>query len=66
MLISYRHIPTFGRGTIRRFHNNASAMKKLAGRDFEDLLQVCFFILINAAGSKLYLVFSSSFRAPTT
>jgi len=36
----YRHIPTFGRGTIRRFHANASAMKKLAARDFEDLLQV--------------------------
>ncbi|KAF8815986.1 hypothetical protein BYT27DRAFT_7185715 [Phlegmacium glaucopus] len=35
----YCHVPTFGRGTIRRFHNNASAMKKLAGRDFEDLLQ---------------------------
>jgi len=36
----YRNVPTFGRGTIRRFHKNASAMKKLAGRDFEDLLQV--------------------------
>lgn len=33
-------MPTFGRGTIRRFHTNASAMKKLAARDFEDLLQV--------------------------
>ncbi|KIJ60801.1 hypothetical protein HYDPIDRAFT_58430, partial [Hydnomerulius pinastri MD-312] len=27
------------RGTIRRFHKNASAMKRLAARDFEDLLQ---------------------------
>ena len=36
----YRNIPPFGRSTIRRFHNNASQMKKLAGRDFEDLLQV--------------------------
>ena len=35
----FRQIPTFGRSTIRRFHNNASAMKKLAARDFEDLLQ---------------------------
>ncbi|KAG2065340.1 hypothetical protein BDR04DRAFT_983176, partial [Suillus decipiens] len=35
----YRKVPTFGRGTIRHFHNNASAMKKLAARDFEDLLQ---------------------------
>ena len=37
---SYRMIMPFGRGIIRRFHANASAMKKLAGRDFEDLLQV--------------------------
>ncbi|KII83441.1 hypothetical protein PLICRDRAFT_79810, partial [Plicaturopsis crispa FD-325 SS-3] len=35
----FRQVPTFGRDTIRRFTNNASAMKKLAGRDFEDLLQ---------------------------
>ena len=33
-------MPTFGRDTIRKFHSNASAMKKLAARDFEDLLQV--------------------------
>ncbi|KIJ14904.1 hypothetical protein PAXINDRAFT_78160 [Paxillus involutus ATCC 200175] len=36
----YRGISTFGRGTIQRFHKNASAMKRLAARDFEDLLQV--------------------------
>lgn len=36
----YRNIPSFGRATIRKFHSNASAMKKLAARDFEDLLQV--------------------------
>jgi hypothetical protein len=36
----FRQVPTFGRGTIRRFGNNVSAMKKLAGRDFEDILQV--------------------------
>ncbi|TFK50717.1 hypothetical protein OE88DRAFT_1630361 [Heliocybe sulcata] len=35
----FRCVPTFGRSTIRRFSNNASAMKKLAARDFEDLLQ---------------------------
>jgi hypothetical protein len=34
-------MPTFGRDTIRKFCNNVSGMKKLAGRDFEDLLQVC-------------------------
>jgi hypothetical protein len=36
----YRMVPTFGRGTIRRFSNNVSEMKKLAARDFEDILQV--------------------------
>ncbi|KAI0063164.1 hypothetical protein BV25DRAFT_453896, partial [Artomyces pyxidatus] len=35
----YRAMPTFGRDTIRKFHRNASGMKKLAARDFEDLLQ---------------------------
>jgi hypothetical protein len=38
--LSYRLIPTFGRDTIRRFSNNVSEMKKLAARDFEDMLQV--------------------------
>ena len=36
----FRAIPTFGSSTIRRFASNASEMKKLAARDFEDLLQV--------------------------
>ncbi|KAF7431003.1 hypothetical protein PC9H_006718 [Pleurotus ostreatus] len=35
----YRAIPSFGQSTICRFSNNASSMKKLAARDFEDLLQ---------------------------
>ncbi|KAF8193727.1 hypothetical protein BJ912DRAFT_901526 [Pholiota molesta] len=35
----YRQISTFGRDTIRKFNNNVSGMKKLAARDFEDLLQ---------------------------
>ncbi|KAH7923645.1 hypothetical protein BV22DRAFT_1015047 [Leucogyrophana mollusca] len=35
----YRQVPTFGRDTIRRFSANSSEMKKLAARDFEDLLQ---------------------------
>ncbi|KAG2029535.1 hypothetical protein BDR03DRAFT_880453, partial [Suillus americanus] len=35
----YRQVPTFSRGTIRKFSENASGMKKLAARDFEDLLQ---------------------------
>lgn len=36
----YRLVPTFGRDTIRRFAENMSAMKKLAARDFEDMIQV--------------------------
>jgi hypothetical protein len=33
-------VSTFGRGTIRLFGNNASEMKKLAGHNYENLLQV--------------------------
>ncbi|TFK88006.1 hypothetical protein K466DRAFT_645664 [Polyporus arcularius HHB13444] len=36
-------MPTFGRDTIRRFGANMSAMKKLAARDFEDILQCSYF-----------------------
>jgi len=39
-LVRFRQIPNFG-STIRGWVNNASEMKKLAARDFEDLLQVC-------------------------
>ncbi|KAJ3804874.1 hypothetical protein F5876DRAFT_82487 [Lentinula aff. lateritia] len=35
----FRQIPTFGFDTIRLFANNASDMKRLAARDFEDLIQ---------------------------
>ncbi|KAJ7455183.1 hypothetical protein FB451DRAFT_1049139 [Mycena latifolia] len=35
----YRQMPRFGVDTIRRFATNASEMKKLGARDFEDLLQ---------------------------
>ncbi|KAF7971052.1 hypothetical protein HWV62_22187 [Athelia sp. TMB] len=34
-----RLIPTFGRDTIRRFSANVSELKKLAARDYEDILQ---------------------------
>jgi hypothetical protein len=36
----FRMMVTFGHDTIRRFANNVSKMKKLAARDFEDILQV--------------------------
>ncbi|KAF8954730.1 hypothetical protein BDZ97DRAFT_1765812 [Flammula alnicola] len=35
----YRDISTFGHGTICKFAVNSSEIKKLAARDFEDLLQ---------------------------
>ncbi len=53
LLTRFRHVPTFGRSTIRRFSSNASAMTKLAARDFEDLLQTsmpCFEGLFKNAG----------------
>ena len=39
-IIRFRLVPTFGRSTIRHFSSNASEMKKLAARNYEDLLQV--------------------------
>lgn len=39
-LVSFRQVPVFGETTIRRFDGNVSDMKRLAGHDFEDLLQV--------------------------
>ncbi|KDR65796.1 hypothetical protein GALMADRAFT_1362616 [Galerina marginata CBS 339.88] len=47
----YRRVSTFGRNTIRRFSNNASAMKKLAARDFEDRLQAFTFPLSSSKGN---------------
>lgn len=36
----FRKVPPFGRTTIRRFRNNVSELKQMAGRDYEDILQV--------------------------
>ena len=36
----YRMVPTFGGDTIRKFASNTSEMKRMAARDFEDVLQV--------------------------
>jgi len=38
-------VPTFGQDTIRRFHKNVSELKRLAARDFEDVLQVSVSLL---------------------
>jgi hypothetical protein len=45
----YREIGTFGRDTIRKFRCNVSELKKMAARDFEDLLQVGLRHLIDCA-----------------
>ncbi|KAJ8088296.1 hypothetical protein PM082_022368 [Marasmius tenuissimus] len=37
--VRFRQVPRFGRDTIRKFSNNVSAMKQMAARDFEDILQ---------------------------
>ena len=49
----YRGVPTFGSQTIRRFTTNASEMKKLAARDYEDLLQVS---IRNMGSEKLLII----------
>jgi hypothetical protein len=55
---SYRQITTYGRDTIRKFDANVSAMKKLAARDWEDLLQVyCSIILV---GYRVDIIFTSA------
>ncbi|KAG2046631.1 hypothetical protein BDR06DRAFT_985499 [Suillus hirtellus] len=36
----FHEVPMFGNGVIQKFANNTSEMKRLAARDFEDILQV--------------------------
>jgi hypothetical protein len=52
-------MPTFGPSTIRRFATNASEMKKLAARDFEDLLQVRSISGMKKEMVELQLLFSA-------
>jgi hypothetical protein len=69
---SFRDMPTFGSSTIRRFASNASEMKKLAARDFEDLLQVSDMIFAisgsdcaqNATFSAVFLPSKDFFQNP--
>ncbi|KAH8093841.1 hypothetical protein BXZ70DRAFT_897117 [Cristinia sonorae] len=35
----FRQVPVFGRGTIRKFSTSVSDMKRMAARDYEDILQ---------------------------
>jgi hypothetical protein len=68
---SFRELPNFG-DSIRKFTSNASEMKKLAARDFENLLQVCLNIgalfsnIFIAIFSALSLSLKASYRNPTT
>jgi len=39
-LQSFRQVPTFGQDSVRRFSNNVSELKRLAARDYKNLLQV--------------------------
>ncbi|THV02941.1 hypothetical protein K435DRAFT_652331, partial [Dendrothele bispora CBS 962.96] len=34
----FRQVPTFGKRVVRKFRNNVSAMKKLAGRDYNNII----------------------------
>src|ERR1700683_3923706 len=69
---SFREVPTFGGDTIRRFSSNVSELKKLAARDFEDLLQVSARIcMFNARLAKVSISVLSQFlmgssQSPTT
>jgi hypothetical protein len=40
--LRFRDVPLYGHGVICKFVNNTSEMKRLAARDFKDILQVCF------------------------
>lgn len=52
----YRQVPTFGHSTIRQFSENASSMKKMAARNYEDLLQVCLLSIFTSCSSQLLII----------
>ena len=63
---SFRQVPTFGQDTIRRFHKNVLGLKRLAARDFEDILQVStssesFYHCLGRTQHDRCAVFDSSF-----
>jgi len=62
----FREVPTFGRDTIRRFTSNVSGLKKLAARDFEDILQVRVngFRFVVVKLTLVLAVRNTSFRGP--
>ena len=44
MPFRFRKVPLFGFGTIRRFGENVSSLKQMAARNYEDILQVRYFL----------------------
>jgi hypothetical protein len=63
LLVRFRDVPTFGRNTIRRFKNDVSAMQGLAGRDYEDILQVYIDLLMGCILTKMVSVPSPALMA---
>lgn len=57
--IRFRAVSTFGQSTIRRFAANVADMKKLAARDFEDILQVNLWFIKYPSIWRLWLILSS-------
>lgn len=65
----YRQVPTFGKDVIRKFSSNTSEMKRLAARDYEDILQVVMMsysqlLPLTPSFSVLYLCLKDSFLNP--
>jgi hypothetical protein len=70
---SFRMLPTFGRDTIRRFTSNTSELKRMAARDYEDILQVSTYHFRTSVenngtflGSALSRYLKDYYRNPTT
>jgi hypothetical protein len=62
--LRFYKVPIFGRGTIRRFANNISEMKKLTRWDFEDILQVSqisVFLCPDLSVLSYHLIYSALF-----
>ena len=71
-IVRFCQMPTFGHSTIRRFCTNTSEMKKLAARNYEDILQVCNAGIIEPnltelpSPSVLYLCSRDCYLSPIT
>jgi hypothetical protein len=57
---SFRQINPFGASTIQGFKDNVADMKKLAARDFEDILQVSLVHVVLSVHCKVLIMFQCS------